>query len=203
MFDKSIAGFATASSITSGKQFVVKILVGSGVLLSLLAAPVPSFAAGDGGGSSSTTVTPTCKKKHVWDKHKRKCVAAKKSSSLDDDNLYEAARDLAYAKRYDEALTVLNLASNKRDPRILNYLGYATRKSGDVKKGLTYYQAAIDINPDYTLARSYMGEAYLQLGDVANAKAQLKQIKLRCKGACPEYAALKSQINGKAKTATW
>ncbi|MCJ8308085.1 MAG: tetratricopeptide repeat protein [Rhizobiaceae bacterium] len=196
MFDKSVPLGATIA------QSSAKILVGAGLALGLFAAPMPVHAAGDGGGSSSTP-TPTCKKNYVYNKHKLKCVKAEKSSNLDDDNLYEAARDLAYAKRYEEALNVLKLASNQKDPRILNYLGYATRKSGDVKKGLSYYQAAIDINPDYTLARSYMGEAYLQLGDVANAKLQLKEIKLRCKGACPEYAALESQINGKPKKATW
>ena len=201
MFEKSLIT-PIASSVTAvAAKTSVSAFVTAGILLGSVAASVPSYAAGDGG--SSSTVTPTCKKKHVWDKRKRKCVAAKRSSNLDDENLYEAARDLAYAKRYDEALTVLHLASNKRDPRILNYLGYATRKSGDVKKGLAYYQAAIDLNPDYTLARSYMGEAYLQLGDLASAKEQLRQIKLRCKGACPEYAALESQIDGTPKKATW
>ena len=194
MFDKSVPTRTTVA------QSSAKILIGTGLVLGMFAAPLPSHAAGDGG---STITTPTCKKGHIFNKSRKKCVKAKKSSSLDDDNLYEAARDLAYAKRYDEALTVLKLASNQNDPRILNYLGYATRKSGDVKKGLAYYQAAIDINPDYTLARSYMGEAYLQLGDIANAKLQLKEIKLRCKGACPEYAALESQINGQPKKATW
>lgn len=196
MFDKSITIRGTIA------QSSAKILIGTGLLVSLFAVPLPGHAAGSGSGSSSAP-TPTCKKNFVYDKHKLKCVKADKSSNLDDDNLYEAARDLAYAKRYEEALNVLKLASNKKDPRILNYLGYTTRKTGDVKKGLTYYQAAIDINPDYTLARSYMGEAYLQLGDVANAKLQLKEIKLRCKGACPEYAALESQIKGQPKKATW
>ena len=41
--------------------------------------------------------------------------------------------DLITLERYDEALVVLNLVSNKQDPRILNYLGYATRKTGDVR----------------------------------------------------------------------
>ena len=162
-----------------------------------VAAPV--YAAGD----STTTTTPTCKRNHVWNKKKRKCVKVKKSSGLSDDNLYEAARDLAYAKRYDEAITALKLAKNQNDPRILNYLGYATRKSGDVRKGLSYYQAAIAINPDYTLARSYMGEAYLQLGDRKNAMLQLAEIKSRCSGPCPEYAALADQLNGQPAKATW
>ena len=60
--------------------------------------------------------------------------------------------------------------ADKTDPRILNYLGYSHRKQGRVLVGLGYYQEALRHNPDYTLVREYMGEAHLQLGDVAAAK---------------------------------
>jgi len=155
----------------------------------------PSFAAGGGG---STTSTPTCKKNLVWDKSKKKCVKIKKSN-LDDDNIYESARDLAYHQRYEEAIELLNLASNKSDPRILNYLGYSNRKLGRVEKGLTYYQAALKVDPDYTLVMEYMGEAFLQLGQVDKAKAQLAAIELRCGTDCREYAMLDKQIKAYAK----
>ena len=89
-----------------------------------------AYAAGSG---STTTVTPTCKKGKVWDKQKRECVKVEQSGQLDDNNLFEAARDLAYNKRYDEAIDLLNLAQNKADPRILNFLGYSHRKLGMVE----------------------------------------------------------------------
>ena len=154
-------------------------------------------------GDESTSTTPTCKRSYVWDKKKGKCVKVKRSSNLTDDNLYEAGRDLAYAKRYDEAIAVLNLAKNQQDPRILNYLGYSTRKTGKVREGLAFYRAAIAINPNYTLARSYMGEAYLQLGDRKNAELQLAEIKARCVGECPEYAALETAPAGQPAKTTW
>ena len=74
-----------------------------------------------------------------------------------------------------------------------------------MQKGLKYYQAALAVDPDYTLARSYMGEAFLQLGYRDKAVEQLAEIKLRCVGACPEYAALDAAINGTKSTskATW
>ena len=68
---------------------------------------------------------------------------------------------------------ILSLAADKTDPRILNYLGYSHRKAGRVTVGLGYYQEALRHDPDYTLVREYMGEAYLQQGNVEAAKEQL------------------------------
>lgn len=153
---------------------------------------VPAFAASD--DSTSTTV-PSCKSGKVWDKKKKKCVKPMKKSGLSDDNLYEAAKDLAYNQRYDEAIHVLKLAQNQNDPRILNYLGYATRKSGDVLGGLAYYQAALKIDPNYNLVREYLGEAYLQLGMTDKAKEQLAELEQRCGVDCREYAMLAERID--------
>ncbi|MFD0916376.1 tetratricopeptide repeat protein [Pseudahrensia aquimaris] len=168
----------------------IKTLSAAAIALSLVA-PLPSFAAGGGG---TTTTTPSCKKGKVWDKRNKKCVAAKKSSSLDNDNIYEVARGLAYEKRYDEAKFVLLQAQDQRDPRILNYLGFTTRKMGDIEGGLRYYQAALKIDPNYTLVREYMGEAYLQLGRVDMAREQLAEIEKRCGTDCAEYAMLEKEI---------
>jgi len=149
----------------------------------------PVYAASD-----DTSTTPTCKRGKVWDKRKKKCVKAKKSSGLSDDNLYEAARDLAYHQRYGEAITVLKLAENQDDPRILNYLGYSNRKLGRVETGLKYYRTALKADPNYTLVREYMGEAFLQLGQIDKAREQLTEIERRCGTDCREYAMLKEQI---------
>ena len=85
---------------------------------------------------------------------------------------------------------MLSLAADKTDPRILNYLGYSHRKQGRVLVGLGYYQEALRNDPDYTLVREYMGEAHLQLGDVASAKTQLGEIEKRCGTGCREYTEL-------------
>ena len=82
---------------------------------------------------------------------------------------------------------MLSLAQNKSDPSILNYLGYSHRKAGRVLVGLGYYEEALRIDPDYTLVREYLGEAHLQLGDVAAAKDQLAEIEKRCGTTCEEY----------------
>ncbi len=170
------------------------------VLASLaLAAPllsVPVYAAGDGGGGD--TPVAQCKKGQVWDKKKKKCVVPGQSF-LDDDSIYESGRDLALLGRFDEAITILSLAHDKTDPRVLNYLGYAHRKAGRVLVGLGYYQEALRSDPDYTLVREYLGEAHLQLGDVAAARNQLDEIKKRCGTGCSEYTELSAQIDAFVK----
>lgn len=145
-------------------------------------------------GESTTTSTPSCKKGKMWDKKRKRCVKVKKKSGLTDDNLFEVARDFAYNKRYQDALDVLSLVSDKSAPRVLNYQGYSTRKLGNVEKGLVYYTAALKADPTYTLAREYMGEAYLQLGKVDKALEQLAAIGEICGSTCREYTMLETQI---------
>jgi tetratricopeptide (TPR) repeat protein len=147
----------------------------------------PAFSVGDGGGGQ----TQDCGRGKVKDRS-GKCVD--QQSKLDDETIYEGGRDLAMAGRYDEAITLLGRAANKADPRILNYLGYAHRKSGRITVGLGYYQEALRIDPDYVRAREYLGEAYLTLNDVASARNQLNEIEKRCGRDCREYSLLADQI---------
>ena len=159
----------------------------------LLASPIlatSAFSAGDGGSGGTVS---KCKDGKVWDKKSQKCVVPKQGM-LDDDSIYEAGRDLAMAGRYGEAITVLGLAADKTDPRILNYLGYSHRHSGRVTVGLGYYEEALRINPDYTLVREYLGEAHLQIGDLAGAQEQLAEIEKRTGKGSREYGMLAEQI---------
>ena len=173
----------------------------------LIAMPLalgPVFASGGGGGGGAggggggRDPIPTCKRGLVWSERQRKCVA-QRQGMLDDDSIYETGRALAMRGRYDEAIMILSLAADKTDPRILNYLGYSHRKQGRVLVGLGYYEEALRNNPDYTLVREYMGEAHLQLGDVAAARAQLDEIRKRCGTTCSEYTDLSSQIDAHVK----
>jgi tetratricopeptide (TPR) repeat protein len=161
-----------------------------------------ALAAGGGGGDGSSgstgssgerTVTQ-CKNGKVWDKNQKKCVEPKQGY-FDDDTLYHVGRALAEAGRYDEAIKVLSFAADKTDPRILNYLGYSHRRAGRVLVGLGYYHEALLNNPDYTLVREYLGEAHLQLGDLAGAQEQLAEIEKRCGKSCEEYSLLSAQID--------
>ena len=161
----------------------------------------PAFAAGDGGSGgsgaseASDSAETKCKETEgkVWNKKTKKCENAQEGS-LDIDSIYETARHLATIGRYDEAIVLLYPVSDAQDKRVLNYLGYSWRKSGHVELGLKYYQQALAIDPDYVLAREYMGEALIQKGDIEGAKVQLQEIATRCGETCEPYTALKAEL---------
>lgn len=172
---------------------MMKLAASAFLVMPLLAAP--AFAAGGGGGNSGggSDGQNQCPAGKVWNKKTKKCVDAQRGA-VDDDSLYAAGRYLAEQGRYGEAIIILSLAADKTDPRILNYLGYSHRKAGRVTVGLGYYQEALLADPDYTLVREYLGEAYLQLGDVDAARGQLAEIEKRCGTGCAEHAELARQI---------
>lgn len=125
-----------------------------------------------------TETTQQCDNGQMWDKKTKSCVSAQQGM-FDDDALYDAARELAYDDQYENAIELLQLASNPDDPRILNYLGFANRKAGRMDVGMGYYKEALKRDPDYILARSYMGQAYLQQNKRNAAREQLLEIEAR------------------------
>jgi tetratricopeptide (TPR) repeat protein len=169
----------------------ITTIIGAGTLLLALSGG-SAFAAGDSGGGASDA-SSQCKGGKVYSEQMQKCVDAEEGS-LKDDEIYNTGRAYAHAGRYGDAITVLSVIATNGDPRVLNYLGFSHRKQGRIAVGLGYYEEALRINPDFTLARSYMGEAYLQLGDVDAAKFQLQEIALRCGTGCDEYQALDREI---------
>jgi tetratricopeptide (TPR) repeat protein len=158
-----------------------------------------SFAAGSDSTEPpvKTETTQVCKDGQVWDKKTKSCLQVQ-GGLLSDDEIYTAARELAYDGQYDNALKVLDVAANPSDPRILNYKGFANRKAGRIAEGMVFYQAALAIDPDYILARSYMGQALIADGDVDGAKAQLTEISARGGEETWAYAALEKALSGEA-----
>ncbi len=152
-----------------------------------------SSSGGSSSGSDGSNQTATkCYNGKVWDNREHKCVAP---GHTDLETIYEGGRALAMAGRYGDAIEVLSTIADSEDPRVLNYLGYSHRKQGRVLVGLGYYQEALIADPNYTLAREYMGEAYLQINDVASAEVQLDEIATRRGTGCEEYRVLKAQID--------
>ncbi len=163
--------------------------------------PTTTYAAGSGSGNDTGSAPSKpkkkrikkCKKGKVYSVRNKKCIVPKKSE-LSDDNIFRAGRMLAFDGRFGEAIEVLTLASNLNSPKILNYLGYAHRKAGRIDVGLGYYKQALAIDPDYTLVREYMGEAFLSRKNYKAAEYQLSEIAKRCGISCREYTLLSAAI---------
>lgn len=145
----------------------------------------------------STTKTPTCPKGQAWDSKAKSCVS--QQSQLSDPDLAHYAYALAKAKRYDEALTVLDLLKNPDTAEALNYRGYATRKLGRTEEGIGYYLRAVDLDPRYSLVREYLGEAYVIQGRLDLAQQQLQAIEGLCGRECEEYRDLSGAIRHSEK----
>lgn len=162
------------------------------VVVAMTAGSSLSFAAGEDTGGSNPA--GTCKQGEVWDSTKKACIKAS-SGVLPDDDLYEQGRMLATTGHYDWALQVLAAVEDKSDPRVLNYIGYSHRKLGQLDAGIGYYRQALAIDPDFVLAREYLGEGYVAMGRVDLAKLELAEIEQRCGTACEEYRELAEHIH--------
>jgi tetratricopeptide (TPR) repeat protein len=195
------------------RSIVYVMALGIGAILLGLAFAVPqAFAVEDtndsGGGAKASKSCPSGKryseKKHgcvstscgtgqIWSSGAGSCVDGN-SASLTDDDLYVAGRELGQQAHYAEALQLFFRMKNREQARVLGSIGYSTRKLGDVEKGIDYYHQALAIDPGYTKVREYLGEAYLQKGDVEGAKGQLMEIADRCGGPCDDYELLVKAI---------
>lgn len=172
-------------------------------LILSITALIPLYAHAAGTSDTPTSDVTECEEGQVYDKKAKECVDEEKSS-LNDADLLDNGRALAYAGRFDEAIVVLNKIEN-HNAEVLNYLGYATRNEGDVEKGLSYYRAALALDPDNTLARSYMGQALLKSGDRRGAMIQLDEIEKRAGTNAREYQLLAQALVQKSlqKSATY
>jgi Flp pilus assembly protein TadD len=76
----------------------------------------------------------------------------------------------------------------------LNVLGYSQRKLGDRDAALENYLAALEIDPKHRGANEYLGELYLEAGELGKAEERLKVLDGACFFGCDEYSELKESI---------
>lgn len=144
---------------------------------------------------------PMCKRGYIFSRKKRKCVR-KYSELFKDSDLKIQGWTLAYAGRYQAAIEMFNMVANKKDEEALNGLGYSHRKSGQFNKGISFYKLALSINPNYVLAREYLGEGFVASGRIDLANKQLNEIKIRCGTSCLAYIKL-AQVIKTGSNADW
>jgi Flp pilus assembly protein TadD len=103
------------------------------------------------------------------------------------------------AKDYTGALSELRqLVEDVQHADVYNLLGFTLRKTGDFKTSLTYYTKAIEMQPEHKAAREYLGELYVETGNMEKAKEQLAVLAKLCPGGCEEREDLQKAINAKS-----
>ncbi len=118
------------------------------------------------------------------------------SSAKKQDPNYTEAVKLIEARNYQKAIPLLR-ASLKNDPTNAdahNYLGYSLRKTSDLEEALISYQKALAIDPEHKGANEYLGELYLEMGQLDKAKERLAALDKACFFGCEEYRELKAEI---------
>ena len=131
------------------------------------------FAAGGGGGGGGT-----------------------EAAAPPADPQYTEAVAAIKAHQYAKAIPLLTayVARVPDDANAENYLGYASRKTGDLPAAFTHYNRALELNPKHRGVHEYIGEAYLMTGNLAKAEEHLKVLDRLCVLTCEEYRDLKAAI---------
>ena len=86
------------------------------------------------------------------------------------------------------------LEKNENSADAWNYLGYSERKIGLYDDSMKSYKNALKINKKHLGALEYQGELFVLLGDLKNAKKNLKKIGKYCGLDCEEYLELQEVI---------
>ena len=132
-------------------------------------------------GSSSSGNDETS----LYNSGKKLVLRAKK---LEKKNKIEKANKL-YLKAYKKLEKAYD--KNKKNPDILNYLGYTLRKTGNFEKAEKFYLEGLKLDSGHLGINEYLGELYVQTGRIDLAKERLQTL-YGCK--CEEYEELKELI---------
>ena len=154
-------------------KLVITLLVFLGLSVNLNLAYAASGAGLDSTGSS------------LYKSGKKLIIRAKK---LEEKEKIEKAKTL-YLKALDKLEKAY--AKDKKNADILNYLGYALRKTGDFDKAEKFYLEGLKIDAAHLGINEYLGELYVQTNRIELAKERLKVLN-GCK--CEEYEELKELI---------
>ena len=92
-------------------------------------------------------------------------------------------------KLYSQAFSKLEKAykSDKKNPDILNYMGFTSRKVGNFDQAEKFYLKGLNINPNHNGINEYLGELYVQTNRIDKANERLEVLK-SCN--CKEYGEL-------------
>ncbi len=127
--------------------------------------------------------------------------AADTPSSSDAPDLTKV-RAMIKAKDFKGALVDLNALVNSgvQHADVYNLIGFSYRKSGDQKQGMTFYNKALDFDPDHKGALEYQGQLFIEMGQPVKAQYNLAKLKALCPTGCEEREDLEKALAAAPKT---
>ena len=78
---------------------------------------------------------------------------------------------------------------------VYNLMGFSLRKTGDYKQAYTFYRKALDFDPDHKGALEYLGELYVETGQMDKARENVVRLRQLCPSGCEELADLEKAVN--------
>ncbi len=140
-----------------------------------------SYGAGSDSGSDDTKI----------DSFKDAKKLVKRAGKLEKKEKNEKAKKL-----YSQAFEKLEKAysSDKKNPDILNYMGYTSRKVGNFDQAEKFYLKGLSIKPDHNGINEYLGELYVQTNRIDKANERLEVLR-NCN--CNEFNELELIIKTK------
>lgn len=107
----------------------------------------------------------------------------------------DAAKAKIDAGDFRNAIPILTVLVQKEpnNPDALNLMGYSLRKTGQTNMALQYYNRALVLNPKHLGANEYLGELYVELGQMDKAKERLAVLGAAC-GTCAQEQDLRKAI---------
>jgi len=107
---------------------------------------------------------------------------------------------------FNAAIPILTAVTQKdpNNPDALNLMGYSLRKTGQTQLALEYYNKALALMPKHLGANEYLGELYVELGQMDKAKERLTVLAAAC-GNCKQEQDLDAfiQKGPGAKARSW
>jgi Flp pilus assembly protein TadD len=111
-----------------------------------------------------------------------------------------AVRTKIKAKDFKGALAELTpMLQTYQHADVYNLMGFSLRKTGDRKQAYTFYRKALDFDPQHKGALEYLGELYVETGQIDKARENVAQLKKLCPAGCEELADLEKTIAEAAK----
>ena len=103
------------------------------------------------------------------------------------------------AKDFKAAIAELTpLLETHQHADVYNMMGFSLRKLKDYKQAYTFYRKALEFDPEHKGALDYLGELYVETGQVDKAKEHVTLLKKLCPSGCEELADLEQAIAGAA-----
>jgi tetratricopeptide (TPR) repeat protein len=132
------------------------------------------------------------------------CLAGSPALAVDTMNSSDSpdltsVRTKIKAADYQGALAELKvLADTSQHADVYSLMGFSLRNMGDYPTALTFYKKALDFNADHRGAREYLGELYVDMGDLPKAREQLAVLTKLCPLGCEEREDLEKVLAMKA-----